>query len=69
MSEPRSAHTATLLPGGRVLLIGGMISVRGDEVATASTEIYDPKTGAVVPGGKLSAPRAGHTATLLAGGR
>lgn len=68
MSEPRSAHTATLLHDGRVLVIGGMVSVRGDEVSTASTEIYDPKTGAIIPSGKLSAPRAGHTATLLADG-
>ncbi len=68
MSEPRSGHTATLLPDGRVLLIGGMISVRGDEVLTASTEIYDPQTGATRPSGKLYTPRAGHTATLLPDG-
>jgi hypothetical protein len=68
MSEPRAGHTATLLPDGRVLLIGGMISVRGDEVLTASTEIYDPQTGAIRPSGKLSTPRAGHTATLLPDG-
>jgi hypothetical protein len=68
MSEPRSGHTATLLPDGRVLLIGGMISVCGAEVSTASTEIYDPLTGTTKPSGKLSMPRAGHTATLLADG-
>ncbi|MGH9754028.1 MAG: kelch repeat-containing protein [Blastocatellia bacterium] len=68
MSEPRSGHTATLLPDGRVLLIGGMISVRGDEVSTASTEIYDPQTGATMPSGNLLTPRAGHTATLLPDG-
>jgi hypothetical protein len=68
MSEPRSGHTATLLPDGRVLLIGGMISVRGDEVSTASTEIYDPQAGSIKPSGKLSTPRAGHTATLTPDG-
>jgi hypothetical protein len=68
MSVPRSAHTATLLQDGRVLLAGGMISVRGDEVLTASTEIYDPQTGTLTPGGNLSMPRAGHTATLLKNG-
>lgn len=65
MSVPRSAHTATLLPDGRVLLIGGMISVRGNEVSTATTDVFDPRTGTITTGGKLSAPRAGHTATLL----
>jgi len=68
MSVPRSAHTATLLADGRVLLIGGMVSVRGEEVYTASTEIYDPKTGAIKSSRNMSAPRAGHTATRLADG-
>jgi hypothetical protein len=68
MSEPRSAHTATLLPDGRVLLIGGMVSVRGDEVSTASTEFYDPRTGTFAKGAKMTVPRAGHTATLLPDG-
>src|SRR5262245_30446609 len=68
LSEPRLGHTATLLPDGRVLLIGGMISVRGDEVLTASTEIYDPQKAATRPSGKLTTPRAGHTATLLPDG-
>ncbi|HZS07633.1 MAG TPA: kelch repeat-containing protein [Blastocatellia bacterium] len=68
MAVPRSAHTATLLADGRVLLAGGMVSVRGDEVATASTEIYDPRTGTLREGGRLTVPRAGHTATLLKDG-
>ena len=45
-----------------------MISVRGDEVLTASTEIFDPQAGTLKPSGKLSVPRAGHTATLLRDG-
>ena len=68
MAQPRSGHTATLLPDGRVLLIGGMISVRGDEVSTDTTEIYDPKTGTYKPSGRLSTARSGHTATLLKDG-
>jgi hypothetical protein len=68
MSVPRSGHTATLLPDGRVLLAGGMVSVRGDEELTASTEIYDPRTGTLSPGVNLTMPRAGHTATLLKDG-
>jgi hypothetical protein len=68
MSVPRSAHTATLLQDGRVLLAGGMISVRGDEVSTDSVEIYDPTTGTIKSSGKLCLPRSGHTATLLGDG-
>lgn len=68
MAEPRSAHTATLMPDGRVWLAGGMISVRGQEVATTSTEIYDPRANTLTPGVKLHRARAGHTATLLADG-
>ncbi len=68
LSTPRSAHTATLLADGRVLLIGGMVSVRGDEVPTATTELYDPTTGATTLGGRMSVARAGHTATLLGNG-
>ena len=68
MAVPRSAHSATLLADGRVLLAGGMVSVRGDEVTTATTELYDPRTGTLSPGGNLTVPRAGHTATLLKDG-
>jgi hypothetical protein len=68
MSEPRSAHTATLLKDGRILLTGGMVSVIGQELPTASTEIFDQQTGTILPGAKMSVPRAGHTATLLADG-
>jgi hypothetical protein len=65
MSEPRSAHTATLLKDGRVLLTGGMISVTGQELPTASSEIFDPKTNTITLSGKMKTPRAGHTAALL----
>lgn len=68
MSEPRSAHSATLLKDGRVLLVGGLVSVTGQETPTASSEIFDPKTDRITPGGKMSVPRAGHTATLLENG-
>ncbi len=68
MSEPRSAHTATLLKDGRILLTGGMLSAIGQELPTTSTEIFDPQTGTIQPGARMSVPRAGHTATLLADG-
>jgi galactose oxidase-like protein/Kelch motif protein len=57
--------TATLLPNGRVLLIGG--SNDGRVLDTVWT--LDPATGAFAESGHLTVPRRGHTATLLADGR
>jgi hypothetical protein len=67
MAVARYAHTATLLPGGRVLVVGG-IGAGGASTYLQSAEIYDPATGrwrsAAIPG----RARAGHSATLLPGG-
>jgi hypothetical protein len=42
MLEPRSGHTATLLPNGKVLIVGGM---RHNQDFYKSAELYDPATG------------------------
>jgi hypothetical protein len=73
----RYGHTATLLPDGRVLILGGesteVIEDGSDEVKT--TEIYDPASGQFSLGPELILGRSSHTATwlncgkiLLAGG-
>lgn len=62
----RAAHTATALPSGQVLVVGGMAD-GGSGVATA--ELFDPERNAVRDVGSLAQGRAGHTATLLADGR
>lgn len=64
LNVSRSAHTATLLPDGRVLVAGG----RGASAALDSAELYDPATGSWALTGSLAAPRVGHTATLLPNG-
>lgn len=66
----RAAHTATLLPGGKVLIAGGC--TRGtcdltDEGRTA--ELYDPATGTFARTGALTVERDGHQAVALADGR
>ena len=63
----RAAHTASLLPDGRVLVIGGCV-VDGCSDATAETELYDPATGRFSSGADLAQPRDGHTATTLPNG-
>jgi N-acetylneuraminic acid mutarotase len=63
----RSHHTATLLPDGTVLVVGGR-GIAGQE-ALSSVEIFDPGTGTWSSGMDLPARRREHTATLLPDGR
>jgi hypothetical protein len=74
----RLGHTATLLQGGKVLVVGGWGRLDGEggedpgrRAPLAAAEIFDPDGGAerftaVAP---LAGGRAGHTATLLGDGR
>jgi Galactose oxidase, central domain/Kelch motif len=66
MLEPRSGHTATLLPDGRVLIAGGM---RGNQDFYKSAELYDPATGKFQPTGEMHQRRVGHIAALLRTGK
>jgi hypothetical protein len=60
MKVGREAHTATLLPNGQVLVIGGF---------SASAEIYDPGTNSWAPAASMTESREAHTATLLLNGQ
>jgi Galactose oxidase, central domain len=62
----RAAHTATALPSGQVLVVGGMTDGGG---SLASVELFDPGRNTVQETGSLAERRAGHTATLLKDGR
>jgi len=63
MNDARSAHTATLLSDGRVLVAGGGVS------SFRSAELYDPATGKWTPTGNLNSERFYHAATLLPNGK
>ena len=65
MATQRAAHTATLLPDGKVLVAGGFAEAN----SLASAEIFDPATSTFVPAGKMNAARSSHTATLLPNGK
>src|SRR5438477_543742 len=56
MTMARANHTATLLPNGKVLVVGGCYC--------SGAEVYDPRTGRWSPTGPMIAPHAQHTATL-----
>jgi hypothetical protein len=67
MTTARFWHTATLLPDGRVLMVGGFEGKLGD--ATAQAELYDPKAGTFSPTSSMTDARASQAATLLPDGR
>jgi hypothetical protein len=67
MTEPRAAHTATVLRDGRVLITGGGGLNSGISLQTA--ELYDPETGAFSRVASMRSARVGHTATRLRDGR
>jgi N-acetylneuraminic acid mutarotase len=66
----RAGHSATVLPDGRVLVAGGT-GARGSTgtTALASTEVFDPATGAWTAAAPMTETRTGHQAVLLRDGR
>ena len=66
MGAVRTSHTATLLPGGQVLVAGGYTS--GSQ-STASCEMYDLATGTWRSTGTMTTARRRHAALLLQTGR
>ncbi len=69
MTVARFNHTATLLPGGHVLIAGGGGPAGvGSAPGLASAELYDPVNGTFTPTGSMADARFWQTATLLANG-
>ena len=65
MTTPRLNHTSTLLPNGKVLIVGGT----SDGTTPLNTaELYDPATKQFTATGSLGTARVYHTATVLADG-
>ena len=67
MSRARYGHTATLLPNGAVLIVGGA-GPRGDLVYTVRAEMFDPHSGLWKNVDSITTPRGFHTAVLLNNG-
>jgi hypothetical protein len=72
MSIGRTAHTATLLQSGKVLVAGGdacMFDQYYGDCPLSSAEVYDAGAGTFAATGKMSVTRVFHTATLLISGK
>jgi hypothetical protein len=65
MSQPRIQISATILPNGKVLAVGG--STNNEDAATASlnADLYDPATNTFSPASRNLYPRLYHSASLL----
>jgi len=68
MTISREDHSTVLLNNGQVLAIGGT-TVNFNGVTVASTELYDPTSGAWTATGSMLQSRERQTATLLQNGQ
>gem|GEM_PF-2227181 len=66
LNVARAFHTMTLLPNGKVLVVGGSDAF---DALVSSAETYDPATGTWTTVAALGTGRASHTATLLPNGK
>ncbi|WP_437591186.1 kelch repeat-containing protein [Sorangium sp. So ce1000] len=66
-SLARVYHTATLLPSGKALFIGGR--TYNNSATLATTVLFDPAGNTWTARASMGAPRTGHTATLLGNGK
>ena len=71
LNVARSVHTATLLPNGLVLVVGGLGSGSNNSQIQrmSSAELFDPSTGNWTPAGSLHIGRQYHASALLSSGK
>ncbi|WP_309896748.1 kelch repeat-containing protein [Archangium sp.] len=72
MQTARYGHTATELPNGKILVVGGKVGGQKAPLPvtsefTATAELYDPSNDTWTSAGTLASARGYHTATLVAG--
>ena len=69
LHTPRTDHTASLLPDGRVLIAGGTDNEGDVSNTVASSEIFNPTSGRFAKAVSMHTARDGATATVLADGK
>ena len=67
LQTARAQHTATLLPGGNVLLAGGTQNP-GSGIGLSSAEVYSGGSPTTADGNLMNEARCGHTANVLVSG-
>jgi N-acetylneuraminic acid mutarotase len=67
MTHSRMLHTATVLPSGQILVVGG--TQRDPVVPRYDVELFNPMTNTWSEVARLQTPRYAHTATLLPSGK
>jgi hypothetical protein len=65
MTTARQEHTATSLPSGMVLFVGGLDI---GNASIGSAELYDPRAGTFATTSNMTTRRYRHTATWLPSG-
>ncbi|MBK7399635.1 MAG: hypothetical protein IPJ34_26115 [Myxococcales bacterium] len=65
LGAARATFTTTILPGGKVLVVGG----ENGAVSLSSVELWDPAAGTIVSKKPMSIARAEHGAVLLPSGK
>ena len=69
LSTGRLGHTATLLPNGEVLVVGGIGNVNPQSPRTATAELYNPATGKWQATGSMNTAHFSQGMALLQNGQ
>jgi N-acetylneuraminic acid mutarotase len=69
LTDARVYHTATLLPSGQVLVVGGDGPIGEGSAPLASVELFNPAANTWTSRASLTDARESHTATLLPSGQ
>jgi hypothetical protein len=65
MSQPRIQLNATILPNGKVLIVGGSTNNEDANTKSLNADLYDPATNIMSPAGQNVYPRLYHSGSLL----
>jgi len=61
LTYPRTGHTASILPNGSVLVVGGV----GNDSIGMTAELYDPLSNTWTFVANMTYPRLRHTASVI----